>query len=620
MRALLFLTLVVPVCGAQTIEVESLFQPAPLSGNWKHQAGDDARWADPAFHDAAWQTVAMPGGAVRPGDGFSWFRFRVRLPENMPKEPLALMLGGFSNSQAYEVFWNGQRLGTVGVPDGGAASLYLPVPGLFPVPAAGREAVVAIRLRTATLPWAYQLDPAHRASWLGTRQTIDVLGEAWRGERLRMAQPQLLIAASMVIPGLFLFLIQLWRRDSMEYFWFGLWLLSATTLRVLQVYPEAFGLEISLAASWGVALGMVGAIVFLVGMLGVLFQGQYSARVWVAVSTTIALLFGQVLYATAGGSLPVLFSDFAATAIALALCFVYYELAWRTGRVADSLSAIHGAIIAYLASLVFTYAGALVWRNELFHVGGVFVRTAFLLLFSFALAILMNQRSARLLGERQRLGRELESAAEVQSLLMTSLPAAGGPYRIEPVYVPASEVGGDFYQVLERENGSLLVLVGDVSGKGLKAAMLVSAAVGILRRESSSSPGEILANLNDALAGHMGGGFTTCCCACFAADGTVTLANAGHPSPYCDGREMEVQAGLPLGVMAGVSYEESVARGDRFTFVSDGVVEAENAQRELFGFDRTLDISGKSAQEIAEAAKAWGQNDDITVVTVRRNA
>ena len=99
----------------------------------------------------------------------------------------------------------------------------------------------------------------------------------------------------------------------------------------------------------------------------------------------------------------------------------------------------------------------------------------------------------------------------------------------------------------------------------------------------------------------------------------LTLANAGRPSPYCGGREVEIAAGLPLGVMAGVAYEESVARGERFTFVSDDVVEAENAQRELFGFDRTRAISAKSAQEIAEAAKAWGQNDDITVMTVRRN-
>jgi serine phosphatase RsbU (regulator of sigma subunit) len=83
---------------------------------------------------------------------------------------------------------------------------------------------------------------------------------------------------------------------------------------------------------------------------------------------------------------------------------------------------------------------------------------------------------------------------------------------------------------------------------------------------------------------------------------------------------VEVAAGLPLGVMREVAYEESVVPGERFTFVSDGVVEAEDAQRELFGFERTREISTKSAREIAEAAKTWGQNDDITVVTVRRRS
>ena len=100
----------------------------------------------------------------------------------------------------------------------------------------------------------------------------------------------------------------------------------------------------------------------------------------------------------------------------------------------------------------------------------------------------------------------------------------------------------------------------------------------------------------------------------------MIIANAGHPAPYCDSREVEVAAGLPLGITADVAYAESSAIGRRFTFISDGVVEAANAQGELFGFERTREISAQPAREIADAAKAWGQNDDITVVTVRRNS
>jgi serine phosphatase RsbU (regulator of sigma subunit) len=209
----------------------------------------------------------------------------------------------------------------------------------------------------------------------------------------------------------------------------------------------------------------------------------------------------------------------------------------------------------------------------------------------------------------------MESAQTVQALLLNQAM----PAEMEAVCLPASEVGGDFYQVVELADGARLVMVGDVSGKGLKAAMLVAVVVGAVGSTKSSAPAAVLARVNRALMGRAGGGFATACCARFDLDGTVTIANAGHLSPYCDGSEVELEAGLPLGIVAEAEYAETVVRGERFTFVSDGVVEAENAQRELFGFERTREISTQSAQEIAEAAKAWGQNDDITVVTVRRN-
>jgi serine phosphatase RsbU (regulator of sigma subunit) len=235
------------------------------------------------------------------------------------------------------------------------------------------------------------------------------------------------------------------------------------------------------------------------------------------------------------------------------------------------------------------------------------------------MAVLMNQRSARLLGERQRLGREMESAAEVQSLLLTSRPAAGEAWQIEPVYLPASEVGGDFYRIFSAGDGAILVVVGDVSGKGLRAAMTVSGLTCAMEVIRTRRPGAFLAELNRAAAAHLQSGFATCCAALIQPDGEAVIANAGHPAPYCDGKELVLEGGLPLGIAAEGEYPETIARGERFTFVSDGVVEAENPQRELFGFERTREISGQAARAIAEAAKAWGQNDDITVVTVWRN-
>jgi sigma-B regulation protein RsbU (phosphoserine phosphatase) len=103
----------------------------------------------------------------------------------------------------------------------------------------------------------------------------------------------------------------------------------------------------------------------------------------------------------------------------------------------------------------------------------------------------------------------------------------------------------------------------------------------------------------------------------------VTIANAGHLSPYLNGRELELAGALPLGVMSGVAYETRefcLAPGSRLTFYSDGVVEARNQGGELFGFERAQELSTQPAAAIVEAAQKFGQEDDITVVTIARDA
>jgi phosphoserine phosphatase RsbU/P len=199
------------------------------------------------------------------------------------------------------------------------------------------------------------------------------------------------------------------------------------------------------------------------------------------------------------------------------------------------------------------------------------------------------------------------------------VPPATPGFAVEHVYLPASEVGGDFFQVLPTGDGSLLIVIGDVSGKGLKAAMTVSSIVGALRGSTLRAPAEVLAYLNRVLHGQIGG-LVTCCAVRIAADGAMTIANAGHLSPYRNGEELACAGGLPLGVSGDGCYEEvhsTLAPGDRLTLLSDGVVEARNAQGELFGFDRTRDLSTQSAEQIAAAAQAFGQEDDITVLTLQ---
>ncbi len=160
-------------------------------------------------------------------------------------------------------------------------------------------------------------------------------------------------------------------------------------------------------------------------------------------------------------------------------------------------------------------------------------------------------------------------------------------------------------------------MVGDVAGKGLQAAMLVASVIGSLRNEFSRAPGEVLTHLNRSLVGRTGGGFVTCCAALFHPDGRIEIANAGHIPPYLHEREIEVEPGPPLGIIPGVSYESTtIATRGPLTFLSDGVVEAANAKGELFGFERTAALTANPANQIAQTARQWGQNDDITVVQV----
>jgi serine phosphatase RsbU (regulator of sigma subunit) len=247
------------------------------------------------------------------------------------------------------------------------------------------------------------------------------------------------------------------------------------------------------------------------------------------------------------------------------------------------------------------------------------------ILSTLSLAIIMLLRSTRMSRRQAILEGELAAAQEVQQVLLPEQVETVPGFQVESVYQPAQQVGGDFFQVLPAGEGGLLVVVGDVAGKGLPAAMLVSVLVGAIRgvAEYTVNPAELLASLNERLVGRGGGSFSTALVAHIAASGQITIANAGHLSPYLDGREVELDGALPLGVISGASYQTSatfLAPGSRIAFYSDGVIEAQNQQGELFGFERAQAISTQPAAAIVEAAREFGQEDDITVVTIIRNA
>jgi serine phosphatase RsbU (regulator of sigma subunit) len=229
---------------------------------------------------------------------------------------------------------------------------------------------------------------------------------------------------------------------------------------------------------------------------------------------------------------------------------------------------------------------------------------------------------------RAAIDRELENAREVQQLLVpTAIPQVAG-FILTSNYRPAQEVGGDFFQIIpaSEQDGSssaTLVVLGDVSGKGVKAAMAVSLIVGALRMaaESISKPAQILAALNRRLCGRMAGGFATAVALYIDADGRCVIASAGHNPPLINGEEFSLGGSLPLGLDPGSAYEETqlfLRSGDRLALYTDGLVEARNASGELFGFDRLRSLFSRSptAEEATDAAVTFGQEDDITVVTL----
>ena len=213
-----------------------------------------------------------------------------------------------------------------------------------------------------------------------------------------------------------------------------------------------------------------------------------------------------------------------------------------------------------------------------------------------------------------------------QMLIPDTLPSIEG-FAITSAYQPALDVGGDFFQIIPEAEGSTIVALGDVSGKGLRAAMNVSLIMGVLRSlsDASFSPAQMLELFNRCLCGRLQDGFATGIILRLHPNGAITIANAGHLPPFLNQGELEMDGSLPLGLLPSATYTEISIRlrpGDQLSLYTDGLLEARNATGELYGFDRLRKLlaTGPSAQQATEAAVAFGQSDDITVLTLTRLA
>jgi serine phosphatase RsbU (regulator of sigma subunit)/ketosteroid isomerase-like protein len=247
--------------------------------------------------------------------------------------------------------------------------------------------------------------------------------------------------------------------------------------------------------------------------------------------------------------------------------------------------------------------------------------------------------------ERERMEQELRVARRIQQAsLPKEVPTLEG-WQISPLYQPAREVGGDFYDFFDLQDGRVGVVVGDATGKGIPAALVAEATSNMLRAVAQAffaSPGEVLTRVNETLVARIPPNmFVTCFYAILEEEsGSLSYANAGHTLPCCK-RHNEDQAdelrvrGMPLGLMLGMPYEEketTLAPGDVVLLCTDGLVEAHDPQGEMFGTPRLRDVLSErseggnvlSADLMEElesfTGEGWEQEDDITLLTLKRSA
>ncbi len=243
--------------------------------------------------------------------------------------------------------------------------------------------------------------------------------------------------------------------------------------------------------------------------------------------------------------------------------------------------------------------------------------------------------------ERARFEQELLSAYYVQrSLLPENVPAIQG-WRIDPFYRPARQVGGDLYDFLDLPGGRFGLVIGDGTGKGMPAALIMATTAAMIRAAAPNFkyPGEVLRLVNNLLQVHITPGmFVTCFYAILdPASGHLCFANAGHDIPYLSrsGEIHELRArGMPLGLMPEQSYAEEemvIHKDDTILFYTDGLVEAHSAEGEMFGFPRLQNLlkNGSHADDFIDllirelesfTGPVWEQEDDITLVRVRKLA
>jgi phosphoserine phosphatase RsbU/P len=623
-------------------DATNLHEPTALSATWLIHAGDDPDgregWAQPDFDDSSW-TPCDPSKSLHNyfpngNPGIVWYRLHLKVAQTQT----GLALEEWLISSAVVGFTNGVQIFQVGrvapfIPYTSGEQLITPIP---PDQMATGSVVIALRVHTSNPDWN-QIQPGLVPYNLILGQQEALRDHSWIFAVGNGLLPFLdgLISLGLGIAAILLYSAQSRRK---EYLWLSLFC-ACDVLRNSQLL--ALFLH-NVPVSWQ---GIYLLIYCVTGMSSILmyltFIGQVNRRLLVLISAVASLLWAYALtdqlsfFALTGNQQLVL--EMPCNILIALVLPALLIIDWRRGNREAGILLVPLSTSNFVL-VISTLLGLLVQiprfrdpSTELLNlmnhsnVYGFFIDPISVtdILSALTLALIILLRTNRLSRQGAVFENELAAAREVQQVLVPEAIEAVPGFTIETAYLPAQQVGGDFFQILPTANGGLLLVLGDVAGKGLPAAMLVSVLVGAIRTLAgyTHAPDQVLAQLNARMIGRSNGGFSTALAALFDTTGHVTIANAGHLSPYLDGTELELRGALPLGILASAAYESAsfqLGPDSRVTFYSDGVIEAQDAKGQLFGFDRGQTISTQPALVIAEQAKIFGQSDDITVIAITR--
>jgi hypothetical protein len=644
MRRLFALSLLLCLasCGfsrAQTFNLQTGREPvASLDGLWSFHTGDNPQWANPDFDDSQWPLLRSDRPWTKQGypdyGGYAWYRFTLQVPDG--RKPGDLLLTEIHTG--YQVYANGQLIGSVGSTSPTRNAYYAVSPKLYrlPVGSAGPQTIqIALRV------WNFKPEVSFYWRAGGPMAPGNEVGDpVLLAKRLHHELDSIALvhvnqyvdSLLGAVVGLTILVLFCFRPEDREYLWFAILLLADAVdagLGIVRMYGSAPDVLVTVFEIIASTVSLTATLVF----LSIVLHLRRSLLWWAVCGAALlsiplaGLSYFQWLNWNTGEAIWVSLAFPADIWIiaALAICSFRKDISARL--LLAPVGLYYGFhLLLHLASVSMTYH----WPIKLAEPNLLllsrpfpfYVMNAVSYIFIVALLIFLVRRFSLARQEETRLATEMEAAHSMQSFLIPATPPRTPGFHVESIYLPASEVGGDFFQILPAvDDQSLLIIVGDVSGKGLKAAMTVSAIVGGLRQITTREPARVLAAINRQLLDELSGGFVTCCAALLTSSNKLTIANAGHLPPYRNGEELKVEAGLPLGLSAASRYEEMVyefAPGDRLTLISDGVVEAQNARKELFGFERTQQISTQPAAAIAQTVQQFGQEDDITVVAITR--